>query len=95
MRGGSESKRCLKGARHWGGDFSRVAFRDSRRASVRVVLPGYMKKSGKHIVRKQQNFRVQTFCLFVCFYHIGSYECVCDITFCLVKNIVFEWILFN
>ncbi len=66
MRGGSESKRCLKGARHWGGDFSRVAFRDSRRASVRVVLPGYMEKSGKHM-RKQQNFRVETFCLFVFF----------------------------
>lgn len=39
MRGGSRSKRDLKGDRHCGGDGRRVAPRVSFRDSVRVVLP--------------------------------------------------------
>lgn len=79
MRGGSESKRCLKEVRHWGGDFSRVAFRDSRRASVRVVLPigGIRERYGE----ESTTFLSANYLFKHDLNHIDSYEFLDDITF--------------
>lgn len=47
MRGGSQSKRGLSGAKLWGGDLSSTAFMVSFKDSVSVVLPGQIESKNK------------------------------------------------